>query len=534
MQHDEANSEARRSGQAPSNLADLVRRARERSGQRPALIFRDQTLTWTDVDRQVDAVARGLTARGHRPGDRVAIALTNGPDFVRAYFGALRSGMVAVPVNPGYRSAELTHVLADSGASVLIATTDAAQEATAATAETPALKDIYVCDESREPDQPSLDDLAVDGDEPVASATSGDDLAVLLYTSGAEGRPKGAMMRHRNLLANLDQLDDIQPRVLGPTDVVLLALPLFHAYGLGPGLHAIAQHGCTGVLLERFDPDDALEQVHRHQVSCVLGVPQMYLAWSHLDGVAEAFASVRVATSGSAPLDETAHRRFAEATRHSVFEGYGLTETAPVLTSTLMSPTPKPGSVGRPIPGVEVKLVGLDGQTIELNEDDEDATPGTDPGEVWARGANLFSGYWPDGRDGPDQDGWWPTADLAYADADGDLFLVDRLRELVLVSGFNVYPREVEQVLCEHPAVAEAAVLGVPDERTGEAVKAYVVRHPAAEVTAEDLIAHCGQRLARFKQPSSIGFVSELPRSVTGKIRKSLLRDGLPQFRKDA
>ncbi|MGH3656684.1 MAG: AMP-binding protein, partial [Micromonosporaceae bacterium] len=353
---------------------------------------------------------------------------------------------------------------------------------------------------------------------------------VLLYTSGSEGNPKGAMLSHRALLANLDQLDGIQPRVLGPTDVMLLALPLFHTYGLGPGLHAIARHGCTGVLAERFDPADTLELIHRHHVSVVSGVPQMYVAWSRLDGVGEAFQSVRLAACGAAPLDEAAQQRFRETTRHPIFEGYGLTETAPVLTSTLMSPAAKHGSVGRPIPGVELKLIGIDGQPVEHPDDeDEDDTPGTDPGEIWVRGANLFSGYWPDGRDGPDADGWWPTADMAYADADGDLFLVDRLRELVLVSGFNVYPREVEQVLAEHPAVHEAAALGVPDPTTGETVKAYVVRRPGTSVSAEELISYCEQHLARFKCPTSVEFVEALPHSVTGKVRKSLLRDGLPE-----
>jgi long-chain acyl-CoA synthetase len=510
------------------NLSDLVRHAAERGADRTALLFRQESVSWAELDRDVDAVARGLAARC-APGERVAVALGNVPDFARVYFGVLRAGLVAVPVNPGYRAGELTHVLSDSGASILVAANGVAREVTQVRSELPGLRDVYVPGGGSGVD---LAELTVDG-APVTPPDGGENLAVLLYTSGSEGRPKGAMLSHRAMLSNLDQLDRIQPRLLASSDVVLLALPLFHSYGLGPGLHAIARHGCTGVLVERFDPADTLERIHRHRASVVLGVPQMYLAWSLLDDVGEAFASVRLAASGAAPLDADAQHRFLEATRHHVFEGYGLTEAAPVLTSTLMSPVPKPGSIGRPIPGVELKLVGMDGNTIEIGEDDEDSAPGTDPGEVWVRGANLFSGYWPDGRDGPDPEGWWPTADIGYADADGDLFLVDRLRELILVSGFNVYPREVEQVLEIHPAVREAAVLGVPHPYTGETVKAYLVAEAGTTVTVDELISHCEQHLARFKCPTSIEFVESLPHSVTGKVRKSLLRDGLPEPRDD-
>ena len=514
-------------GAGTANLAESVRRAAEHSGDQPALRFRDQVTNWADLDAEVDAVARGLASVGRTGGDRVALALGNVPDFVRCYFGILRAGLVAVPVNPAYRARELAHVLADSGASTLIANGAVAAEVAGLRAELPALEQVYVPGGATD-DALDLAELPVDGD-PATHGSGGEDLAVLLYTSGTEGKPKGAMLSHRAMLANLDQLDQIQPPVLRSGDVVLLALPLFHSYGLGPGLHAIARHGAAGVLVERFDPADTLESIHRHHVSVVIGVPQMYLAWSLLDGVGEAFESVRVAVSGAAPLEESAQRRFLEATRHHVFEGYGLTEASPVLASTLQSPVPKPGSVGRPIPGVELKLIGVDGQPVDVDEDDEESSPGTDPGEIWARGANLFSGYWPDGRDGPDADGWWPTADMAYADEDGDLFLVDRLRELVLVSGFNVYPREVEQVLAGHPSVQEAAALGVPHPYTGETVKAYVVLRPGGHATVDELISYCEEHLARFKCPTSIEFVESLPHSITGKVRKSLLRDGLPQ-----
>ncbi len=273
--------------------------------------------------------------------------------------------------------------------------------------------------------------------EPAAAPpvpTGGEDLAVLLYTSGTTGRPRGAMLSHRALLANLDQLSRIEPAVVAPDDVVLLVLPLFHVYGLNAGLGMTARAAATGVLVDRFDPVDTLALVREHGVTNIVGAPPMYLAWAMLPELAESFATLRLAVSGAAPLPAAVWAALRDATGTTVYEGYGLTETAPVLTTTLCSETVKPGSIGRAIPGVELRLVDDQGA---------DALEG-DPGEITVRGANLFSGYWPDGDGAPDSEGWFRTGDVAYADEDGDLFLVDRVRELILVSGFNVYPREVE------------------------------------------------------------------------------------------
>jgi long-chain acyl-CoA synthetase len=315
----------------------------------------------------------------------------------------------------------------------------------------------------------------------------------------------------------------ITPPPVSAEDTLLLAVPLFHAYGINSALGAVAYHGATGVLLERFDPAESLRLIHDHQVTVVIGVPPMYVAWSLLPECGELFAPVRVAISGAAPLDLTAAGRFLAATGHPVIEGYGLTETGPVLTSALVSPVPKGGSIGRPLPGVTLKLVTPTGEEVESDDSDDDlpGSPGTDPGEIMVCGANLFSGYWPDGWDGPDAEGWWRTGDVAYADGDGDLFLVDRLRELILVSGFNVYPAEVERVLQGHPAVAEAAVVGVPHPYTGQTVKAYVVTR--APVGTEELLQFCERNLARFKCPTAIEFVPSMPHSPTGKVRKAAL-----------
>jgi long-chain acyl-CoA synthetase len=506
------------------NLADLVRDAAERDAAARALVFRDASLSWGEVDDRVDAAAAALLGLGVSPGDRVALALTNGLDFPVLYFGALRAGLVALPVNPGYTGRELAHLLADSGAAVLVGTPSVVEQAAGLRAELPALRHLVVAGTA--PGATPLAELlaGASGAGRVEAGAGGEDLAVLMYTSGTSGRPRGAMLSHRAMLANLDQCAEISPPVLAADDVSLLVLPLFHIYGLNPGLGMVARTGCTGVLVERFDPADTLALMRRHGVTNVVGAPPMYMAWSLLPEFAEAFTALRLAVSGAAPLDPAAQQRLLDASGHHVFEGYGLTETAPVLTSTLMSEVPKSGSIGRPIPGVEVRLVDADGQLLGA-DDDEEIVPGDDePGEVAVRGANLFSGYWPDGAEGPDAEGWWRTGDVAYQDDDGDLVLVDRIRELVLVSGFNVYPREVEDVLFTHPGIAEAAVIGVAHPYTGETVKAYVVPEPGVHLSAEDVIAYCERSLARFKCPTAVEFTDALPHSATGKVAKSRLR----------
>ncbi len=519
------------------NLAALVRRAADRDGgQRTALIWHDQRLTWAELDGQVDAVAaalRGLVdadptsppAQDADPAPqvpaRVAIALPNVPEFAAAYFGALRAGLVAVPVNPGYTARELRHILDDSGPTILIA---APAVLDALGADAPRLRYVLGAGSG---DRRSFSELLAFPAAPVQPRTGGEDLAVLLYTSGTSGAPKGSMLSHRALLANHLQLDELDPPPLGPDDVVLLTLPLFHSYGLNSGLGAVAHHGACGVLIERFDPADTLDQIVRHQVTAVVAVPPMYVAWSLLgEQLTRGFAGVRVAVSGAAPLDPATARRFTALAGLGVHEGYGLTETAPVLTTTLRQPVPKVGSIGKALPRVELKLVDAAGEEVSMEagfDDDAADSPGTDPGQIIARGPNLFSGYWPDGRGGPDANGWWPTGDVAYADADGDLFLVDRLGELIIVNGFNVYPSEVELVLRAHPEVADAAAVGVAHPSSGRTVKAYVVRAADASVTAEELLAYCERHLARFKCPTAVEFVPQLPKSTTGKVRKSEL-----------
>jgi long-chain acyl-CoA synthetase len=484
---------------------DMVAEAAARRPDTPALIAGDTVVRWSELDSQVTAAARWVAART-APGDRVALLLGNTVDFAAVYFGVLRAGRVAVPLNPGYTADERDFAITDSGAAL---TVDGPLPA----------------EHGAPPDEgPGGSPLADGGGS--HGVPKNDDLAVMLYTSGTSGRPKGAMLTHAALAANHDQLDRIEPPVVGPDDVVLLAVPFFHAYGLNTGLGSVAHHAATGVLVERFDPAESLELIARHAVTVTVGVPGMYQSWIALPEAGAALTGVRTAVCGAAPLEERVAARFRALTGRAILIGYGLTETAPVLTTTAVSDRDKRGSIGRPLPGVELLLRTASGAelwrdgTTAVDEDLEVAeSAGTDPGEIVVRGRNVFGGYWPDGRDGPGADGWWPTGDIAYADGDGDLVLVDRIGELILVNGFNVYPAEIERVLMAHPRVTGVAVVGVPDSTTGQRPHAYVTVTGDPPPTATALQVHCAARLARFKLPG-VELVGELPRTAIGKVRK--------------
>ncbi|HEX9999672.1 MAG TPA: AMP-binding protein [Actinoplanes sp.] len=486
---------------------DLVAAAAARRPDGLALITAETALTWADVESQVTVAARCLAALT-APGDRVAIVLGNSVDFAVTYFGILRAGRVAVPLNPGYTADEVAYPITDSAAALVVAA-----------------EQVPVGPRCVPPRFAPADAV---GDLPQVAAS---DLAVLLYTSGTSGRPKGAMLTHAALAANHDQLDAIDPPVVGPDDVVLLAMPLFHAYGLNTGLGTVAHHAATGVLIDRFDPAASLELIAERRVTVTIGVPGMYSAWARQPAARTALSSLRTAVCGAAPLAPAAAAGFAAATGKNILVGYGLTEAAPVLTTIAVSDRAKAGSIGRPLPGVSLLLRSPAGAVLwqdgtaspeedlaDLDLSVEDSA-GTDPGEIVVRGANLFAGYWPDGRDGPDRDGWWATGDVAYADGDGDLRLVDRIGELILMNGFNVYPAEIERVLGAHPGVAEAAVIGVSHPETGQRPHAFVVAAVDPAPTAAELQVFCAAQLARFKLPT-VELVSELPHSATGKVRK--------------
>ncbi|TQN41260.1 long-chain acyl-CoA synthetase [Blastococcus colisei] len=500
--------------EAGTSLAELVRAAARRRPDAPAVVAGEQRLTWAELDAAVDRAAAGFAGRGLAPGDRVAIQLPNGLAWLRAALGALRAGLVVVPVNTAYTDPELEYVLTDSGAGLLVAATDRSPMAGVPVSPGPPDADGPPPEVAADPAAPSF----------------------LAYTSGTTGRPRGAILAAAALRANHEQCLAMTPPPVREDDRVLLVLPLFHVYGLNAGFGLVAATGACAVLQETFDPRASLALMAEERVTAVPGAPPMYQAWlaaadaanrddpAHPDAeLRRGFAAMRMASSGAAPLPEEVWSAMRDRAAVTVWEGYGLTEAAPVVASTLATGRAKPNCIGGPLPGVELELrdtatTGHDGQP----EDDE---PLEGPGEIWIRGANLFAGYWPDGADGPDAGGWLGTGDLAYRDADGDLHLVDRRSDLVLVSGFNVYPAEVERVLDAHPAVAESAVIGVPDPTTGAAVRAVVVVRPGARLTFEELQSHAAESLARYKVPTSVHFLPALPHSLTGKVSRARLRE---------
>jgi len=471
-----------------------------------ALVNRGRTTTYGELRARVGELRGALVGLGLDPGDRVAIVCGNNGYFVSAYLAVLGAGLVAVPLNPTSPPKELQREIAAVGARAALAG--------------PTARPSF--DRIDRSEVPSLEfPLAVE--ELVSAAAvpiverDGSDLAVLMFTSGTAGSPKAAMLTHGNLLANLEQLQAQAARAQNERDVTLGVLPLFHIFGLNVVLGLSLYVGARVVLIERFDPTSALEAITRHGVTIVPGAPAMWSAWaSSPEATREAFATVRVAASGAAKLPLEVGERCEQRFGVTIAEGYGLTEASPVVT-TSTGVASKPGSIGVPIPGVRLRLVDAEGDDVLVG----------DAGELWVHGPNVFKGYWND----PDAtasaltaDGWLRTGDIGVVDDDGALYLVDRAKDLIIVSGFNVYPAEVEDVLLLHPAVDACAVVGVPHPHTGESVKAYVTLGDGEFVEEDSLIAFCAEHLARYKCPDKVMFVDELPVGLGGKVLRRALR----------
>ena len=496
------------------NLATLID---DHPAESIALISRGKPTDYGSLRDQVARFRTGLIGLGLEPGDRVAILAGNNRYFVVSYLAALSAGLVAVPLNPTNPAAAMVGELRTVGArAVVVGPSGRAVFSGLDRASIPTVEHIigagYVPDGGS-----SIEELSTEIGAPVVDRDP-DDPAVLIFTSGTAGAPRAAVLTHRNLLVNIRQTLATGGEPTNSSDVLLAVLPLFHIFGLnvvlGVGLHV----GATVLLVERFDPVSALEAVEKHKVTTILGPPTMWAAWAGVPGVdPSVMSSVRVAVSGAAKLPvEVAQAIEAKFGLH-LEEGYGLTEASPVVASPRGTDAP-PGSIGIPVPGLELRLVDSEGHDVLVG----------DAGEVWVRGPNVFAGYWDD----PEataavltEDGWLRTGDVAVVDDDGYLFLVDRAKDLIIVSGFNVYPAEVEAVLADHPAIAASAVVGVPHPYTGEAVKAYVVARPGIPIEEEDVIAFCAERLPGYKCPSKVWFVDDIPRGLTGKTLRFALRE---------
>jgi long-chain acyl-CoA synthetase len=493
------------------NLGSILSASAAEHPDRVAVRLGEQAIRYGELDRAARGVAASLHARGLAPGDRVAILVPNVPSFPTAYFGILYAGCAVVPLNVLLSPPEVEYHLRDSGARLLIAHPffgDPARKG-AELAGVP-----LVWSDGEGPD--TLPALAAADPLPALHPTAADDTAVILYTSGTTGKPKGAELSHSNLFVNCAV---VVPRLVpaGPDDVALATLPLFHSFGQTCIQNAtIAAGGCFS-LLPRFTPEQALEIMERDRVTLFAGVPTMYFAILHHTGSrSHDLSSLRWCMAGGAAMPVEVMKAFEERFGVPVLEGYGLSETSPVASFNVPHRPRRAGSIGWPVWGVEMAILDVEDRPL----------PDGERGEICIRGHNVMKGYWqrPEATAETLRNGWFHSGDIGIRDPDGSYRIVDRVKDMIIRGGFNVYPREVEEVLYAHPAVAEAAVIGLPHESHGEEVKAVVALKPGQSCTAPEVIAWCKERLAAYKYPRIVEFTDALPKGPTGKILKRELR----------
>jgi long-chain acyl-CoA synthetase len=510
-----------------TNLALDLREAAQMYPDRPAIRLDSATLSYADLDELSARAAGWLRAGcglgddyGVRPGDRVGIMAPNLPHFPVFYYGVLRAGGTVVPMNPLLKSREVAHYLGDSGARLVIAWESAASEAAAGAATAGASAVII--------SGPTLAEAAGWPSSPEATLheitpRADDDTAVILYTSGTTGTPKGAELTHANLHRNAS-VTATTLLSLGPDDVVMGCLPLFHSFGQTCGLNAAVLSGACLTLIPRFSPAAAIGVIGRDKVTVFEGVPTMYVAMlqeAEASGNDIDTSSLRLCVSGGAALPVEVLHGFEKRFETVILEGYGLSETSPVATFN-RAERRRPGSIGVPIEGVELKLASAGEAAGDEHGPAAEVTAPGEVGEIAIRGHNVMKGYWnrPEATEGAIRDGWFHTGDLARVDEDGFYFIVDRKKDMIIRGGYNVYPREVEEVLYEHPAVLEAAVIAIPHPALGEEVGAAVSLRPGMSATPEELREYARQRVAAYKYPRHVWLVEQLPKGPTGKLLK--------------
>ena len=494
------------------NLANIIE---SHPADAVALVSRGRTTTYGELRDQVARLRGGLQRLGLEPGERVAITAANNWYSVVSYLAVVGSGLVAVPLNPQSPPAALQAELDEVGAAaVILGPTSRSTFDEVDRGSVPSLRHVVRTGGAADGDH-DLDELMAGDPSPVVDVDPSA-LAVLVFSSGTAGPPKAVMLTHANLYTNVQQALAGQVDPQRSDDVVFGLLPTFHIFGLNVMLGLSLATGSRVLLVERFDPASAIEAIERHGVTVIAGPPTMWAAFAGMPGVEPgAFATVRTAVSGAAKLPIEVARAMEDRFGVRIEEGYGLTEASPVVTSSGGTGAPF-GSVGVPVPGLELRIVDDAGADVLVG----------DVGNLLVRGPNVFAGYW-----GDDEatarvivDGWLHTGDMAVVDDEGFLYIVDRAKDLVIVSGFNVFPAEVEDVLAQHPAVQACAVVGVPHPYTGESVRAYVQVTAGASVEEEELIAFCAEHLARYKCPNKVWFVESIPQGITGKVlRRQLL-----------
>jgi len=497
------------------NLSTILRESAAARPDAPALLHEDGAVTYAELDARSDAVAAGLAARGIGPGVAVALQLPNIPEFPVSYYGILKTGATVVPLNVLLRVPEVGYQLTDSGARLLITWAGVAAEAAKGAAEA-GLTELYVVGAADGIGRPFAE-LATPAGEPMPLGDRGPaDVAAIVYTSGTTGVPKGAELTHFQLYMNAD----VPGRMfeIHPEDVVLTALPLFHVFGMSSAMNLAIRFGAALSLVPRFTPEKVLAAIERDRATIFDGVPTMFGALlAYPDAARYDTSSLRVCVSGGDAIPGHVLDAFELRFRVPILEGYGMTETASTITFNRGPDERRAYSVGRPVWGVEVEVWDDDGRRLP---------PGRRHiGELVTRGYHTMRGYrgHPIATADAFRGGWFHTGDLGYADADGFLYIVDRKKELIIRGGYNVYPREVEEILYRHPDVAEAAVVGIPDERLGQEVKAIVVPSPGQAPTAEQIVEYCRERLAAYKYPRLVEFRGALPLNASGKVLKKEL-----------
>jgi long-chain acyl-CoA synthetase len=495
------------------NLASLLAESAERTPDALAIRLGELELSYGELDDGSARLATLLREKGLEPGDRVGVMLPNVPEFPVAYYGVLRAGFVVVPMNVLLKRREIAFYLEDSGAKLLLAWHGFLEEARDGAADAGA-ELVGV--------EPASFAATLAELEPAPGLveTAEDDTAVILYTSGTTGKPKGAELTHLNLFRNAD-VSGRTTSEISEGDVVLGALPLFHSFGQTVSMNASLKVGACLTLVPRFDPGEALATMQRDGVTHFYGVPTMYGALLH-HPERESFdtSSLRICITGGASMPVEVLRGFEDAFGAKVMEGYGLSETSPVACSNHPDRERKAGSIGTPIEGVEMQVV---------DEDDNPVAQG-EVGEIVIRGHNIMKGYWqrPDATAEAMRGGWFHSGDMARTDEDGYFYIVDRKKDLIIRGGYNVYPREVEEVLYEHPKIREAAVVGVPHDEWGEEIGAAVVLHEGEELASEEVGAYVKERIAAYKYPRVVWFLDDLPKGPTGKILKREIEPPAP------
>jgi len=504
-------------------LADLVRDVAQAQPDKTAILFGDTKVSYQMLETLIERAADALYARGVRKGDRVAVMLPNIPHFTIAYYAIVRLGAIVVPLNVLYKAHEVGYVLRDSEATTMIVFEMFYAQAALALEDVRGVANVIVVAQGEAPagtipwrTTPPL----IEGDAPAREPVSVEpgDVAVICYTSGTTGKSKGAMLTHRNFIANLEQINRMRNLEIRADDVLLLVLPLFHIFAMNVGMNAVFRMGGAMDLVARFEAAPVLVEIQKNRCSIFLGAPPMFVAWVNLPELGDYdLSSLRIVNSGAAALPVYVLERFGEITGIGIQEGYGLTECAPVTHSNSAAPRIKPGTIGMPIPGVESRVV---------DEHDRDVPAGQE-GEIVVRGENVMAGYWhkPKETDEALRGGWFHTGDIATIDEEGYYTIVDRKKDMINSGGFKVWPREVEEMLYRHPAVAAAAVVATFDPYAGERPMAYIVLKPGQTVTEEDIIAYSRANLASFKAPSKVEFRTELPKLLTGKVLRRALRE---------